>query len=204
MQRSLTVTATGVDKVYDGTAAATVALSDNRVVGDVFTNNYTSASFADKNVNSVGSSKTVTVSGISISGADAANFSLFNTTATTTADITTRSITVKADDKSKLYSASDPPLTYQITSGNLVIGDTLSGGLTRVAGELPWTYAINIGTLTAGSNYKLTFVSGVFTIGYGTCNAPVGTGGVILPPINADGVYRKAGSTLPVKFRVCD
>ena len=35
----------------------------------------------------------------------------------------------------------------------------------------------------------------------------MGTDGVILPPINSDGtsVYqRKSGSTIPVKFRVCD
>src|SRR5262249_31940107 len=36
-QRSLTVTATGINKVYNGTPAATVTLSDNRVSGDSFT-----------------------------------------------------------------------------------------------------------------------------------------------------------------------
>jgi len=33
----LTVTATGVDKIYDGTTATTVTLSDNRFSGDVLT-----------------------------------------------------------------------------------------------------------------------------------------------------------------------
>jgi hypothetical protein len=45
------------------------------------------------------------------------------------------------------------------------------------------------------------------TITYGVCSAGVGPGGVILPPINSDGtsVYsRKGGSTIPVKFIVCD
>ena len=44
-------------------------------------------------------------------------------------------------------------------------------------------------------------------VGYGMCSAAVGPGGVILPPINSDGtsVYnRKGGSTIPVKFRVCN
>src|SRR5205085_11256475 len=59
--RSLTVTATGIDKVYDRLTAATVTLSDNRVSGDVLTLNYTTAIFADKNV---GTGKTVSVSGI--------------------------------------------------------------------------------------------------------------------------------------------
>src|SRR5205814_736081 len=46
-----------------------------------------------------------------------------------------------------------------------------------------------------------------FSIGYGLCGAGYGPGGVILQPINSDGtsVYqRKSGSTIPVKFTVCD
>ena len=90
--RALTVTATGVNKVYDGTTTATVTLNDNRVSGDVFTSSYTSASFADKNV---GNGKPVSVTGISISGTDAGNYT-FNTTASTTANITARALTVSA------------------------------------------------------------------------------------------------------------
>src|SRR5205823_2602032 len=66
--RSLSVTATGMNKVYDGTTSATVTLADDRVAGDSLTTSYTSASFASK---AVGSAKTVSVSGMSISGADA-------------------------------------------------------------------------------------------------------------------------------------
>jgi len=46
----LTVTATGVDKIYDGTTATTVTLSDNRFSGDVLTDSYTTAAFSDRNV----------------------------------------------------------------------------------------------------------------------------------------------------------
>jgi len=56
-------TVTGGGKTYDGTTAATVTLSDNRVSGDVFADAFTSATYADKNV---GNGKPVTVSGISI------------------------------------------------------------------------------------------------------------------------------------------
>ncbi|MFA4934171.1 MAG: YDG domain-containing protein, partial [Candidatus Omnitrophota bacterium] len=83
--KELTVTASGVNKVYDGTTNATVILSDNRVAGDVFTDNYASASFEDKNV---GNNKTVNVAGISIVGLDAGNYMLSSTTAVTTANIT--------------------------------------------------------------------------------------------------------------------
>jgi hypothetical protein len=82
--KTLTVSATGTNKIYDGTTAATVTLSDNRVAGDVFTDSYTDATFADKDV---GAGKTIYVSGISISGTDAANYILSSTTAVTTADI---------------------------------------------------------------------------------------------------------------------
>src|SRR5262249_6352732 len=80
--RTLTITATGIDRVYDGTSSAMVTLSDDRVSGDAFTDNYTSASFSDKNVDP---GKTVSVSGISINGNDAANYT-FNTSASTTAN----------------------------------------------------------------------------------------------------------------------
>src|SRR5439155_360968 len=90
--RTLVVTATGVNKGYDGTSTATVTLSDNRVAGDTLSRSYTTASFADKNL---GAAKTVSVSGIAISGTDAANYTA-NSTATTTADITVRSLTVSA------------------------------------------------------------------------------------------------------------
>src|SRR5207248_3174232 len=64
-KRYLTVSATGVNKVYDGNATATVTLSDNRVSGDVLSTSYTAAAFNNKNV---GTTKPVSVSGISISG----------------------------------------------------------------------------------------------------------------------------------------
>src|SRR5262249_10271140 len=70
--RSLTVSATSLNKAFDGTTAATVSLSDNRLAGDSLTASYTTATFADKNV---GTAKSVSVSGISISGTDAANYS---------------------------------------------------------------------------------------------------------------------------------
>jgi hypothetical protein len=82
--RPLAVSAAGVNKVYDGTTSATVTLSDNRIAGDVLTPSYALAAFGDKNV---ANGKTVSVSGISISGTDAGNYNLLNDTATTTADI---------------------------------------------------------------------------------------------------------------------
>ncbi len=72
--------------------------------------------------------------------------------------ITTLAITVTANPQTKVYGTADPALTYQITSGSLVNGDSLSGTLTRVPGENVGSYGIEQGTLTAGGNYDLTFV----------------------------------------------
>src|SRR5204862_414742 len=101
--RPLTVSATGVNKEYDATASATVTLSDNRIGGDVLTDAYTSASFANKNV---GNGKAVSVSGISISGADSGNYHLTNTTASTAANITARDLTVAASGENKQYDGT--------------------------------------------------------------------------------------------------
>ena len=117
---ALTVTAGGQDKVYDGTTTATVTLTDNRVTGDSFTDSYTSASYADKNV---ANGKTVSVSGISISGIDAANYT-FNTTASTTANITPLALTVTATGVNKVY---DGTTAATVTlSDNRVAGDVFS------------------------------------------------------------------------------
>src|SRR5439155_2457322 len=89
-------------RVYDGTTNAAVTLSDNRVAGDTLSTSYTGASFANKNV---GTAKTVSVSGIAITGADAANYTA-NTTASTTANITARSLAVSAMGVNKVYDGN--------------------------------------------------------------------------------------------------
>jgi hypothetical protein len=73
-------------------------------------------------------------------------------------------ITVSADSKSKDEGSSDPPLTWRITAGSLVNGDSITGSLTRVSGDAPGTYHIQQGTLTAGPNYDLTYITALFTI----------------------------------------
>ena len=79
-------------------------------------------------------------------------------------EITKRAITVTADDKSKTYGSSDPVLTYDITSGSLVGGDSLTGAVTRDSGEDVGAYDITRGTLSAGGNYDVTYVPGELTV----------------------------------------
>jgi hypothetical protein len=81
-----------------------------------------------------------------------------------TVTVNQRPITVTADAKTKVYGQADPALTYQITSGSLVIGDAFTGALTRVAGENVNTYAIQKGTLALSDNYTLTYVGANLSI----------------------------------------
>jgi hypothetical protein len=125
--RGLTVSASGVNKVYDGTNAATVNLSTDKLNGDDVTAAYASASFADKNV---GNGKAVSVSGISISGADAGNYNLLNTAANTTADITPKSITGSFTATDKTWDGTTAATVLTRSLNGAVGGDdvSLSGG----------------------------------------------------------------------------
>jgi filamentous hemagglutinin family protein len=79
--------------------------------------------------------------------------------------VTPRPLTVTpTSNQSKVYGNADPALTYSITAGNLVNGNTLSGSLGRAAGENAGAYSINLGSLGVSSNYAITLASANFTI----------------------------------------
>ncbi|NBU44304.1 MAG: filamentous hemagglutinin N-terminal domain-containing protein, partial [Betaproteobacteria bacterium] len=90
--KSVTATSSGIHKAYDGNSTASVNLSmaSYKVGADDVSTTYTSANFADKNV---GDSKVVGITGISITGADAINYSLVSATSNTTANITPKALT---------------------------------------------------------------------------------------------------------------
>ncbi|HLP09023.1 MAG TPA: YDG domain-containing protein [Opitutaceae bacterium] len=111
---TLTVSFTGVDKVYDATTAATVTTTDDRLGSDSFTINR-AASFLTKDA---ASGKTVTISAVSLSGTDAANYSLASTSGSTTANITPRTLTITYSAAGKVYDGtSTATLTGSVLSG---------------------------------------------------------------------------------------
>ena len=103
---------------------------------------------------------------ITPSGLDSGNYKLIFNTGTLT--VTRAPLTITAVAKTKLYGASDPPLTF--TPSGLQFGDTeqtvLAGALTRAAGEgvAGSPYAITQGTLTANGNYTINFIDSTLTI----------------------------------------
>jgi gliding motility-associated-like protein len=84
--KTVTINAVASNKQYDGTTTATVNLSSTSFISpDIVTINYASATFDTKEV---GNGKTVTINGISLSGADALNYFLPINIATALANIT--------------------------------------------------------------------------------------------------------------------
>ena len=155
-----------VGKTYDATTDATLTSANYTLSGvigadKVTLNNSASAYYADKNA---GTGKTVNVSGLSLTGDDAGNYTV-NTMATGTIGvIDKRSLTIAADDAGKITGATDPLLTWQVTLGSLAGDDTINGGLVRASGENPGNYAITQGSLAASDNYDVTFTGAKFTI----------------------------------------
>ncbi len=165
---AITVSVAASNREYDATTDATVVLTVNGLLfGDSVEASHTDADFADADV---GAAKTVTVTGITLTGTDAGNYSTA-ASATGSANISVRPITVTADASTKVYGTVDPAFTYQITSGSLAGSDLLSGALARDAGEDVGTYAITIDTLAAGPNYDLDFVGANLSITPATLTA---------------------------------
>ncbi len=158
-KRALVVSATGINKEYDGTVAASVTLSDNRVNADTLAVAYTGASFATA---AVGNGKTVNVTGINVTGLDAGNYT-FNATASTTADITKRSIApiVSAPDKVYDGTTAAPGTTCALTgvladdAGNVVCSGTAAFADKNVGTSKTVTLSGITLAGTAAGNYAL-------------------------------------------------
>jgi hypothetical protein len=122
-----------------------------------------SAAFTDKNV---GTAKTVNVSAITLSGADAGNYNLASTTAATSADITKANAVVTANsDTSKVYNGQ-----VQTVSGFSATGLVNGESAAVFTGVSAGGSGTNAGTYTSRAigtdgNYNLSFVNGQLTIG---------------------------------------
>lgn len=165
-RRTLSVTATVTDKVYDGTTSASVVYSalDRTIEGDEV-----SLKVSDFNTTfgspDVGESKSVTITrnaGASgLQGAQKDNYQL-NSLASPVGKITPKATTVRLVDKSKIEGDPDPSLTWTI-SGFVGSDFATCTNVKRNAGESVGTYSISA-TCSVGSNYIVTVVSGTFTI----------------------------------------
>uniref|UniRef100_UPI0026098F7D beta strand repeat-containing protein n=1 Tax=Janthinobacterium sp. TaxID=1871054 RepID=UPI0026098F7D len=145
--RTLNVSFSGINKTYDGNTSAGVNIGDDRVAGDALSLSG-NAAFGDKNV---GTGKTVSVTNIGVTGADAGNYVLGSHGGSTTADIAARTLNVSFSGINKTYDGN--------TSAGVNIGDD------RVAGDaLSLSGNASFADKNAGTN-KTVSVSGVEVVG---------------------------------------
>ena len=167
--KALTVSAAGLtpnNKAYDGTNGATLVIGSPTLTGvvspDVVTlvTSGAAASFIDKHV---GTAKTVNISGLTLGGGGAGNYSL--TQPTRSANVTARAITITAVTDTREYDGSVTSVGVPtLTSGTIAPGDSAPA----------WTQSFNskhagagkvltpAGLVTdgnSGSNYAYTYAS---------------------------------------------
>jgi hypothetical protein len=120
-------------------------------------------------------------------------------------------LTISADDKTAILKGAFPGFTATYS------GFVLSDGPSSLSGTLSCTTAAKMGSPVgsysitcsgqSSSNYAIKYVPGTLRIQYAPAELMClgERGHTILQPINADGTsVRQQGSTIPVKFRVCD
>jgi hypothetical protein len=163
---NLTASVTAEDKVYNGNQTATVTASSDKLASDTVMVAVTSAEFSDKNVardiNGNVITKTVTASGLSISGADAGNYTLTNTTATAAnAKITPKQLKALYTATNKVYdgntNATVTGTLTDIVTGDAVTATHTSATFDTAAAGTNKTVTVAGIALTGGdaSNYKL-------------------------------------------------
>ncbi len=122
---TLTVGAASVaDKVYDATRVASVnGVALTGVIGSDAIGTTATGAFADKNV---GNGKAVTVSGVTLTGADAGNYVLSSTSANGTASITPATLTVGASTiADKVYDATTVASVNGVALTGVIGGDAI-------------------------------------------------------------------------------
>ena len=171
-KKPITMTVGVSTKEYNGTLAAIISSTSLNDVeaGDTVTIDGTKVTGAFANPDQgVGKTVTITLAAGVLTGTHANNYSV-TVAGSPLANITTRAVTVVADNKTKSQTAADPTFTYSITVGSLVsrltVADTFTGALTRanLGTNTPGTYAITAGTLALSANYTLTITPGTLTI----------------------------------------
>ena len=198
--KALTATYSASSKTYDGSNLASVTgASSDVIAGDTVNFSHSTASFGDKHV---GAGKTVTVSGIGISGADAANYSLQSTSATTSADISAKALTASFSTTTRAYDGTrvatvvggstdlvaNDNVSFATTSAQFASADAGTGKLVSISGisltgtdagnySLQNTSASSTGTITR-RDVSLSAITGANKTYDGTRTADI-TGGTI-------------------------
>ena len=176
--KSVTITGLSAsEKVYDGTATATTTggTIEGKVGSDDVSVDASAGTAMFDNAN-VGTGKTVTFSGYSLSGSAAGNYTLSAQPTSVTANITARPITVTAADQSVELGGTIATGTDQVsvTGGGLVSGHSITAvtltssstaNATTSGTITPSNIAIHDGSNNdVTGNYAITPANGVLTV----------------------------------------
>jgi len=214
--KSITGSFTADNKTYDGNNSATVltrSVNAADVVGsDVVTLTGGTATFANKDV---GNGKTVTLTGASLGGADAANYNLTSVN-TTTANITAKQLTGSFTANNKPYdgntnatvaSTSLPGVispdvvnlvvtNAQFDNKNVANGKTVTADL-ALSGAQAGNYSLSSNTASTTANITAKGITGSFTAAnkvYDGNNSATITGRNLSGVINPDVVTLTGGT----------
>jgi trimeric autotransporter adhesin len=167
--RILTPTVVANNKIYDGNTTATLSSQTLATVvsGEDVSLLVTAANFDNPNA---GTGKTVTATGLSLTGSDIGNYALSATSATALANITPKSATVTANNQSKCWKTAFAFVGTEFTTSGFLAGDvvgsvTLTSTATAaatVAGTYTITPSAAVGT--GLGNYNITYTEGSFTV----------------------------------------
>ncbi|KAB1154936.1 YDG domain-containing protein [Flavobacterium luteum] len=184
---------TADNKAYDGNTDAVINAAGATLSGvlalETVTLNTTIAT-GTFDTKDFGNGKVVTISGLSISGANAANYSINPTT--TSANITKRAVTITATSQTKCAGgafSSLGNLNVDFTKDYNVAGDILSVTVSVIGGDgsISGSYPLRPSLATPGaSNYTITYIDGTLTVNQsptatisGTVNTCLGTSPVV-------------------------
>ena len=139
------------DEVYDGKEHKWIPTVTDKADKKLKAGTDYTVEYSTKNFKDVGTID-VTITGIGN----------YTGTVTRTYKITPKSVTVTADNKTKVFGETDPKLTATVagTLGN----DTVDYTLTREAGEAAGKYEITVKGDKLQGNYSVTYATGTLTI----------------------------------------
>lgn len=160
----------GTNLTISARAVELTANDDSRVYGDAnpeFTYTVNAGSLVDGDIlgltTAAGLTSNVGSYGITLADlAVNANYAITFTDGTLTVD--KRAIELSADNQSRTYGDANPELTYTVTSGNLVEGESLAlttdASVTSNVGD----YGITLADLGVNANYAITLTEGALTV----------------------------------------
>ncbi|PWR23003.1 YDG domain-containing protein [Zavarzinia compransoris] len=181
--KALTASLTGTaSKIYDGATTATLTTGNFSLTGVLGAEavSLTPVTTGTYDTKAVGIGKIVTVTGLTLTGTDAANYMLASTTATgTIGTITAKTLVIQADDAQRPQGAPDPVFTARYdgfigAEDRRVLIGTLAFETDATAASPAGQYAIMPGGVSA-ENYVTRFVAGTLLVTFVPMNTNVET-----------------------------